>query len=132
MLIGLLFRGLREPFKKAFVALPPLPAAQSLPADINGFRFTLMRTLQGMRSATLQQFGSSEPFEYYTIGYSALHPFMAKALITHGWVTAARPHWVEAVVQYRLSPAGLALENELEAWWQALTPGQRLRAVLLE
>jgi hypothetical protein len=132
MLVGLVFRVLREPFKKAFLDLPPLPAPEPLPADINGARYTLMRALQGMRAATLQQFGVSEPFEYYAIGYSALHPVMAKALITHGWVTAARPHWAEAVVQYRLSPAGLALKIELEAWWEDMTLGQRLRAALLE
>jgi len=132
MLVGLIFRGLRELRGRAFLALPPLPVTPSLPPEVKEFRFTLMRALQGMRSATLQQFGASEPFEYYAVGYSALHPAMAKALITHGWVTTGRPHWVEAVVQYRLSPAGLALAHELESWWRGLTPGQRLRAALLE
>ena len=132
MLAGLLFRALREPFRKAFLRLPPLPAETSLPAEINGLRFSLMRALQGMRSATLQQFGKDGVYEYYAIGYSALQPAIAITLITHGWVIAAQPHWVEAIVQYRLSAAGLAVENQLEAWWAALTLEQRLRAVLLE
>lgn len=132
MLIGLAFRVLREPFRKAFVNLPQFSATKSLPADINGVRFSLMRALQAVRAATLQQFGGDGPFEHYMVGYSALPPVMGKALIAHGWVTVARPHWIEAIVQYRLSDAGLALEYELEAWWAALTLGQRLRAALLE
>lgn len=132
MLAGLLFRVLREPFRKAFLGLPPLPAATALPAEINGVRFSLMRALQGMRSATMQQFGGNGPFEYYAIGYSTLQPAIAIALISHGWVVTAHPHWIEAVVQYRLSAAGLAVKNQLEAWWAELTLEQRLRAVLLE
>lgn len=132
MLAGLLFKVLREPFRKAFLGLPPLPATTSLPAEINGLRFSLMRALQGVRAATLQQFGKGGLYETYAIGYSALQPAIAIALITHGWVTAGQPHWIEAVVHYRLSATGLAVENQLEAWWADLTLEQRLRAVLLE
>lgn len=59
MLAGLLFRVLREPFRHAFVHLPPLPATTTLPDEITGLRFSLMRAMQGMRSATLHQFGGN-------------------------------------------------------------------------
>lgn len=132
MLATFFFGALREFLKKVFGALPPLPAGISLPTEIGTVRYSLMRALQGVQAAAMQQFGASEPFEYFTTGYSALHPVMAKALIKHGWVSVVRPHWVAVVVQYRLSPAGIDLKNELEAWWGDLSAGQRLRAALLE
>lgn len=131
MLAGLLFRALREPFRQAFVHLPPLPATSALPDEITGLRFSLMRAMQGMRSATLHQFGGNGLFEYYLIGYSVLQPAIAIALIKHDWVTAG-PHWIESVAQYHLSATGLAVKQQLEDWWAALTVAQRLRAVLLE
>ncbi len=132
MLAALLFRALREPVRKSFVALPPLSAATPLPTDITGLRFSLMRALQGIRSTALQQFGGSGLFDCYMVGHSVLQPAIAVSLITHGWVVVGRPHWVEAIVQYRLSDTGLALKNQLEAWWAELTLEQRLHAVLLE
>jgi hypothetical protein len=132
MLIGLAFRLLREPYAKALVELPPLSSTKALPAEIDGVRFSLMRALQGVLSVSLHQFGLNEPFQYYAIGDRVLQPVLAKVLISHGWVTSARPHWAKAVVQYRLSADGFALKNELESWWTTLTLGQRLRAVLVE
>lgn len=131
MLAGLFFRVLREPFRQAFVHLPPLPSTDALPASINGLRFSLMRALQGMRSATLHQFGGNGLFEYYAIGYSVMQPAIAIILIKNSWVTA-NPRWIESVTQYHLSAAGLAVKNQLEDWWGGLTMAQRMRAVLLE
>jgi hypothetical protein len=132
MLVGLVFRLLREPYAKALLTLPSFSSTKALPAEIDGVRFSLMRALQGVLSTSLHQFGRNEPFQYYSIGGKVLQPVLAKVLISHGWVTSARPHWAEAVVQYRLSADGFALKNELENWWHALTLGQRLRAVLVE
>jgi hypothetical protein len=132
MLIGLVFRFLREPYSKALVTLPSFSSTKALPAEIDGVRFSLMRALQGVLSTSLHQFGLDEPFQYYSIGGRVLQPVLAKVLISHGWVTSARPHWAEAVIQYSLSADGYALKNELENWWHALTLGQRLRAVLVE
>ena len=132
MLIGLAFRFLREPYRDAVLDLPPLSCSKVLPAEIDGVRFSLMRALQGVLAASLHQFGVSEPFQYYSIGHTVLQPVIAKSLISHGWVTAGRPHWTEAVVQYRLSADGLQLKEELESWWQAMTLSQRLRALLIE
>lgn len=132
MLVGLAFRLLREPYKKALLDLPPFSSTKALPAEIDGVRFSLMRALQGVLSTSLHQFGLNEPFTYYAIGGRVLQPVLAKVLISHGWVTAGRPHWAEAVVQYRLSTDGFVLKNELESWWAALTLGQRLRALLVE
>ena len=132
MVIGLVFRLLREPYAKALLTLPSFSSTKTLPAEIDGVRFSLMRALQGVLSMSLHQFGRDEPFQYYSIGGRVLQPVLAKVLISHGWVTSARPHWAEAVVQYRLSADGYALKTELECWWHALTLGQRLRAVLVE
>lgn len=132
MLIGLAFRLLREPYAKALVNLPPFSSSKIAPAEIEGVRFSLMRALQGILSASLHQFGLNEPYQYYAIDGRVLQPVLAKVLISHGWVTSGRPHWAEAVIQYRLSADGFALKNELESWWTALTLGQRLRAILVE
>ncbi|MFZ2855293.1 MAG: hypothetical protein WAZ34_14450 [Rhodocyclaceae bacterium] len=132
MLIGLAFRLLREPYAKALADFPPLCSKQALPAEIDGVRFSLMRALQGVLAASLHQFGVKEPFQYYAIGHTVLQPVIARVLINHGWVTAGRPHWSAAVIQYRLSADGLELKRELESWWSALTLGQRLRALLVE
>lgn len=132
MLIGLVFRLLREPYAKAFANFPALCSKQALPAEIDGVRFSIMRALQGVLAASLHQFGVKEPFQYYAIGHTVLQPVIAKVLISHGWVTAGRPHWSAAVVQYRLSADGLELKRELESWWAGLTLGQRLRALLVE
>lgn len=132
MLIGLAFRLLREPYAKALVELPPLCSTKALPAEIDGLRFSLMRAMQGVLVASLHQFGLNEQLQSYAIGGSVVQPVLAKVLISHGWVTSGRPHWAEAVIQYRLSADGFVLKNELESWWMALTPGQRLRAFFIE
>lgn len=133
MLTALLLLGaVRNILAKSFRALPPLPAAASLPADVSCLRFSLMRALQAMRSTALQQVGSSGIFECYVVGHSLLQPAIAGILIANGWVVAGQPHWVEAIVQYHLSATGQALRTQLEAWWANLTLAQRLRAALLE
>jgi hypothetical protein len=91
-----------------------------------------MRTLQGIRTLYLYRFGKNEAFEQFMVGPHMLHPAVGKVLIRYGWVAAGQAMWAEAVAQYRLSPRGVALKNDLEAWWATLTLSQRLRVVLTE
>jgi hypothetical protein len=81
---------------------------------------------------TLYQMGGTEFSELYILGQSVLQPALANILIENGWVVPGDKHWVEAVIAYRLSTAGLDIEQQLEAWWGKLTLDQRLRAALLE
>jgi hypothetical protein len=76
--------------------------------------------------------GGTEFSELYILGQSVLQPALANILIENGWVVPGDKHWVEAVIAYRLSTAGLDIEQQLEAWWGKLTLDQRLRAALLE
>lgn len=132
MLIGVVFRVLREAFAKALGELPALSAAEPLPAEAAAIRFSLMRALQGVRTLSLHRFGASEAFHHYMVGACVLQPAVGKALIQFGWVAAGQSLWAKAVAQYWLSPKGLALKDDLESWWATLTPGQRLRAALVE
>lgn len=135
MLAAFLFSALRKSWTKSFRTLPPLANATPvapLPASVNCLRFSLMRALQHVRLTCLYQFGDKEFSECYTIGNSPLQPVIANILIRNGWVVPGQPHWVEAIIQYHLSTAGLAVESQLEAWWAGLTLEQRLRAALLE
>lgn len=135
MLAAFLFSALRKARTKSFRTLPPLatvaPVAP-LPPSVHCLRFSLMRALQHVRATCLYQFGDKEFSECYTIGNSPLQPVIANILIRNGWVVPGQPHWVEAIIQYHLSTAGLAVESQLEAWWAGLTLEQRLRAALLE
>lgn len=130
MLMGLIFRALREPSAKAFRDLP-LPRTP-LPAEVAAIRFSLMRALQGVREFALYQFGREATFRRYMVGPWPVQPVIGEVLVRHGWVTAGAQPWAEAVVQFRLSSAGMALAEDLESWWANLTFGQRLRAVLAE
>lgn len=131
MLAALLFRSLRESLAKSFRDLPPLTTVD-LPSNLRSLRFSLMRALQHIRSTSLYRFGGKEFSECYIVGNSPLQPVIADILISHGWVIPGQQHWVEAIVQYHLSSAGLAVETQLETWWSGLTLKQRLRAALLE
>lgn len=132
MLAAFFIKAMREVWWKSFRTLPPLEAAASLPANVSSLRYSLMRALQQIRSTSLHQFGHNGVFDYYVAGDSPVHPMIATILIKNDWVVVGRPHWVEAIVQYQLSSAGLTLKNQLEAWWADLTLQQRLRAALLE
>lgn len=133
MLIGLVFRVLREPSAKAFLDLPKLSAtAVQLPKDVEAIRFSLMRALQGVRSLSLYRFEGGETFQKYMVGAWMLSPAIGDVLIRYGWVMAGQSLWAKAVAEYRLSPKGVDVANDLESWWASLTLGQRVRAVLVE
>jgi len=133
MLAGLLVGTVRQVWGRAFNALPPLASPVALPATASHLRYSLLRSLRALRrKVTLYQMGGPEFSEMYILGQSILQPAIADILIRNGWVIPADKHWVESIITYRLSTAGLSLELQLEEWWKALTLDQRLRAALLE
>ena len=133
MLAGLLLGAIRQVWRQSFNALPPLASPVALPAPASHLRYSLLRSLRPMRrKVTLYQMGGTEFSELYMLGQSILQPALANILIKNGWVVPGDKHWVEAVIAYHLSTAGLVIEQQLEVWWGQLTLDQRLRAALLE
>jgi hypothetical protein len=133
VLAALLVGAVRQVWRQSFNTLPPLASPVALPSAASHLRYSLLRSLQPMRrKVTLYQLGGTEFSEFYILGQSILQPVLANILIKNGWVIPGDKHWVEAIITYRLSTAGLAIEQQLEAWWNGLTLDQRLRAALLE
>lgn len=131
MLAALVVSGVRRTWWRAFNTLPPL--AGVLPNNACRLRYSLLRSLRQLRrQMTLYQLGGTEYSECYVLGHSVLQPALANILIKNGWVVPGGAHWVKEIIKYRLSSTGLAVEQQLEAWWAQLTLDQRLRAALLE
>ncbi|KAB2926557.1 MAG: hypothetical protein F9K30_06435 [Dechloromonas sp.] len=133
MLAALFVGAVRKAWWHAFNRLPPLTSAICLPANASHLRYSLLRSLQMLRrQMTLYQLGGTEFSECYILGHCVMQPALAGILIKNGWVIPGDRHWVETVIKYQLSSAGLAVEQQLEEWWDTLTLNQRLRAALLE
>lgn len=134
MIVGLFLGAVRQGWQSAFRQLPPLDDHVALPSPAGQLRYSLLHSLRPMRrEVPLFQMGDdAEASRVFLLGHSVLQPALADILIRNAWVVPGDRHWVEAIVVYRLSAAGLAVEQQLEAWWQRLTLDQRLRAALLE
>ncbi|PKO88120.1 MAG: hypothetical protein CVU18_08340 [Betaproteobacteria bacterium HGW-Betaproteobacteria-12] len=132
MLAALIVGAVRQAWWQSFKALPPLATASTLPANASHLRFSLLRSLKQLRRMTLYQLGGTEFSECYILGHNVVQPALASILIKNGWVVPGAKHWVKEIIKFQLSSAGLAVEQQLEAWWATLTLDQRLRAALLE
>lgn len=133
MLAALFVGAVRKAWWRSFNTLPPLASTGTLPDNASHLRYSLLRSLQQLRrQMTLYQLGGNEYSECYVLGHCVVQPALANILIKNGWVVPGSPHWVKEIIKYQLSAAGLAVEQQLEAWWAQLTLDQRLRAALLE
>lgn len=81
-------------------------------------------------AASWQDVADIEPI---VVPGTAFPGLIGRILLRNGWsAPSGTPHWVPNLRFFRLSDVGYKAFSEAQAWWQSLTPTQRLRLALAE